>query len=106
MIQATTTTLSKVTTNKAKRYGLGLSEWLVSAEDHGVEVRTVEIATLDEDGEPADEFIAVYRMSRDGAFVYEGTCLDGDQDLPAWICDEKHLRDLLPEFAVLGGVHV
>jgi hypothetical protein len=104
-MQATTMTLSKITTNKAGRWGLGLSEW-VGPGDHCVELRTIEIATLDEDGEPADEFIAVYRVSRDGGFIYEGTCLDGDQDFPASIRDEQHLRDLLPEFAALGGRHV
>ncbi len=95
------TKLTKTTTNKATRNGLAVGIFAAKSERTGEEYETIEIAEWEEE-EAADEFIAAYRINRDGSYTYDGTCKDGCHDFPAWIENEQKLRDLLPEFAAVA----
>ena len=92
--------LSKTTTNKAARNGLAITPYKATNSRTGETYETIEIAELVDD-EPADEFLAAYRVNRDGSFTYDTSCRLRDSDHPAHIRSEQQLRDLLPEFAAL-----
>ena len=61
-------------------------------------VTTVELSAIDEDGEAADEYSALYRLTGNGLFFVDS--LTGDRaEWPHWIEDESTLRGLLDAMA-------
>lgn len=86
--------ISKTTINMAARRGVAM---IVTPEDELNNGRTsVEFAKL-EDGEPADEYAALYTLTAEGLFFVNGC--DDTEEWPYWIQDETRLRAYLPAMA-------
>ena len=84
------TKISKTTRKMAQRRSLHIETF-----SDGFEISKIQ------DGEPCEEFLAFYVPNQDGSFRYAGSCLSGDNDMPALIDNEAKLRSLLDEFATL-----
>ena len=89
-----TMTLTKTTINMARRRGLAIT--VTEDDELNGGISSVEFAAID-DGEPADEYAALYTMTSGGLF-FVGGCGD-TEEWPYWIQSESHLRALLPAMA-------
>ena len=96
--------IKKTTTNMAARCGVAL---FVTINDNNVSqsmfhrdedetVDTVEISGM-VDGEPADEYDAIYRVGKySPGLFYMGSLTGRGEEFPNRILNEKSLRELLP----------
>ena len=83
--------LSKTTTNYAKKRDLDVSNHIIN--EDGV-TNTIWIWEADNDSEP----LFIYACNDDGSFAWHGNIYLADsikEELPAFIRDEKHLREVL-----------
>ena len=87
-------TLTKTTINMAARRGFAIT--VIEDDKLNAGRTSVEFAAID-DGEPADEYAALYTMTSDGLFFVDG-CGD-TEEWPHWIQSESHLRAMLPGMA-------
>ncbi len=97
--------ISKTTINMAARRGLALvvrehddcvTQDMLRHSD-GDTISTVEISAVC-DGEPADEYAALYRITSTGLFFLNALTTDSE-DWPYCIPDDASLRALLPAMA-------
>lgn len=97
--------ITKTTINMAARRGVSLlvleddnvaQELFRHQDDEQVDI--LEISSADEDGEPADEYDAMYRIGSDGLY-YLGSCTGRGEEFPYYIGTDKALRALLPAMA-------
>jgi hypothetical protein len=97
--------LTKTTENMAARRGICL---FITDNDQNVPqsmfrrheddtVRTIEISVLT-DGEAADEYDAIYRLTVNGLY-YMGSMTGRGEEFPHYIGTDKALRGLLPAMA-------
>lgn len=88
--------ISKTTVRMAERRSIHLA--VTPADEQYDGKPTVEICRL-ENGEPWDEFHALYQLTPRGMF-FISSCFDGEE-WPYWIPTEMALRDLLDTMADL-----
>jgi hypothetical protein len=84
--------ITKTTVNMAKRRGIHLEVYQDESET------MVEFCGFDQDGQPYDEYNALYRLTSDGLH-WVGSCFQDSEEWPNWIESDRHLRQLLPAIA-------
>jgi hypothetical protein len=97
--------ITKTTINMAAKRNIAI---VVNEDDRNLDglyrrregevVTTVELSAIGEDGEAADEYAALYRLTGKGMFFIDS--LTGDRaEWPHWIEDESTMRGLLDAMA-------